>query len=79
MIGVYCERAAGLSTRGVRWRRTGAGFFNDGVSNEGVSHVVALGLMNGLLVRAGGSLAGVAPARVFLNDGVSDEGVLHVI
>ena len=33
---------------------------------------------SGLLVRAGGSLAGVVLARVFFNDGVSNEGVSHV-
>ena len=44
------------------------------------SGLIALVLFaNGLLVRAGGSLAGVALARVFFNDGVSNEGVSHVI
>ena len=43
------------------------------------SRPIALVLItNGLLVRAGGSLAGVALARVFFNDGVSNEGVSHV-
>ena len=54
---VFIEYGQLFEHAGRRWRRTGADLFNDGVSIEGVSHVIAWGRAGCLLCNQAGPSA----------------------